>query len=408
MRTTTTRPGLRELNNGQILRAIVREGPLTRVDLVRCTGLTAAAISNITRELIERGWLREIGISRGKGAGANAILLDLPHDTPVVGVIHQGVSALRLALCNLRGQILDRRSIATPERYTSEWAVTTITQVLQELLSANGYGQEAVIGIGAGLVGLIDVQRGIVKRAPSLGWEAVAFGDLLAQRLHCAVMLENNVRAMAFGEALFGNGRSWSDFAFVYVGTGIGSGLIINGRPYHGTHGGAGEIGHITVEQNGEVCSCGNYGCLETIVAEPAIVRHALQQGIALKSLENGPKKAVEELVMLALAGDERARDIIMNCGESLGTALANLVDLLNPSRIVLHGAVTAANGLFFPAVSDCIQRRAFLTRDEVVVLEPATFGSDAGLVGAAAVALDAIVLGGDIRDVTKYGIGAA
>src|SRR5579883_3077161 len=98
---TSTRPGLRELNNGQILRAIVREGPLTRVDLARSTGLTAAAISNITRELIERGWLREIGISRGKGAGANAILLDLPHDTPIIGVIHQGVSALRLALCNL-------------------------------------------------------------------------------------------------------------------------------------------------------------------------------------------------------------------------------------------------------------------------------------------------------------------
>lgn len=397
MKATNGRPGQRELNNGLVLRTIVRKGEMTRVELAHETGLTPAAISNITRELIERGLLNEVGISRGKRAGANAYLLDFPHDQPILGIIHQGVSALRLALCNLRGQILDRCVIATPTRYTPEWAVTSIAEALHALLRTNGYQPDALLGIGAALVGLIDGEQGMVKRAPSLGWERVAMSAMLESVMRCPVVLENNVRAMAFGEALLGNGRGWSDFAFVYVGTGIGSGLILNGRPYRGAHSGAGEIGHLTVAPDGEVCACGNTGCLETIAAEPALIRHARQRGIELGSLAAGPKKAVEDLAALALAGDEQAREIIMSSGESLGTALANLVDLFNPARIVLHGAITTAGELFFGAVSQCISRRAFLARDEVVELVPATFGSDAGLVGAAAIVLDALILAGDI-----------
>jgi predicted NBD/HSP70 family sugar kinase len=219
---------------------------------------------------------------------------------------------------------------------------------------------------------------------------------MLERAMHCPVVLENNVRAMAFGEALLGNGRDWSDFAFVYVGTGIGSGLVLHGRPYRGAHSGAGEIGHLTVAPDGEVCSCGNTGCLETIAAEPALVHHARQRGIELNAQAGGYKKAVEDLASLALAGDAQAREIIKSTGESLGTALANLVDLFNPARIVLHGAITAAGELFFHAVSQCISRRAFLARDEVVELVPATFGTDAGLVGAAAIALDTFILAGN------------
>lgn len=394
--TNGSRPGQREINNGLVLRTIVRKGEMTRVDLAHETGLTPAAISNITRELIERGLLHEAGISRGKRAGANAYLLDFPHDQPLLGTIHQGVSALRLALCNLRGHILARRVIATPTRYSPEWAVARITETLQDLLKANGYHPDALIGIGAALVGLIDGEQGIVKRAPSLGWEGIAMSAVLERAMHCPVVLENNVRAMAFGEALLGNGRDWSDFAFVYVGTGIGSGLILHGRPYRGAHSGAGEIGHLTVAPDGEVCSCGNTGCLETIAAEPALIRHARQCGIELPAQAGSYKKAVEDLAALALTGDAQAREIIMNTGESLGTALANLVDLFNPARIVLHGAITVAGELFFHAVSQCISRRAFLARDEVVELVPATFGNDAGLVGAAAIALDTLILAGN------------
>lgn len=399
--------GLREVNREQILRTILREGPLARVELAQRVGLTTAAISNITRDLIGDGLLYEVGTARGSRVGASAILLDVPEHTPVLGVVHQGVSALRIALCTLRGRILARHNIATPERYTPDWAVSTITSTLHDLLRQHNYPLHTLVGIGTGLVGLIDVQQGVVKRAPRLGWEGVAFGALLAEACQCPVAIENNVRAMAFGEALLGAGRDWSDFAFVYVGTGIGSGLIINGRPYRGAYGGAGELGHITVDPTGEQCSCGNYGCLETIVAEPALVKRIQAREIALSDALAGTKETVQALAHLAQQGDSASQEIIAYCGEFLGIALANLVDLFNPGRIVLHGAITEAGELFFAAVARCLQQRAFFPGNETVALVAPTFGVDAGLIGAAAVALDALVLaqGGKEREIVRVGI---
>ena len=392
------------MNREQILRTILRTGPLARVELAQHVGLTTAAISNITRTLIEDGLLHEVGTSRGSRAGANSILLDLPEENPIMGVVHQGVSALRIALCNLRGRVLARRLIPTPERYTPVWATSTIVQTLNELLHDRGSTIQALAGIGVGLVGLIDVKRGIVKRAPSLGWEDVPLRSLLSEQLDCPVAIENNVRAMAFGEALLGNARAWPDFAFVYIGTGIGSGLIIDGRPYRGAHGSAGEIGHITVDPQGEPCSCGNRGCLETIAAEPALIRRARLRGIELSTSSRGSKEAIRALAALARVGDEAAREVVVNCGEFLGIALANLADILNPSRIVLHGAIAEAGEVFFSSVSQSLQRHAFLVKDEMIELSSPTFGDDAGLVGAAAVALDTIILSGAMREIARGG----
>ncbi|MBE3568423.1 MAG: ROK family transcriptional regulator [Thermogemmatispora sp.] len=393
MTTSLTRHGLREVNREQVLRIILREGPLARIDLAHRTGLTAAAISNITRELIEDGLLREVGPAPGKRVGASAILLDLPDDGPLIGAVHQGVSALRLALCTLRGRVVVRSLVSTPRPLSPDETVALIGQKLHDLLADNGYTKTSLLGVGAGVVGLVDSERALVKRAPRLGWEKVPLGDLLAERLGCPVALDNNVRAMALGEALLGQGRFWPDFAFVYVGTGIGSGLIINGYPYRGAHGSAGEIGHITVDPEGERCACGNRGCLETIAAEPAIVRLASLQGLALQSEAASPKEAVRRLASLARQGDEAARAVVRTCGESLGIALSTLTDILNPSRIVLHGAIAEAGDLFFSAVATCLHQRAFLTRDETIELVAPTFGEDAGLVGAASVALEALVL---------------
>ncbi|WP_376796313.1 ROK family protein [Thermogemmatispora sp.] len=397
--TSLSRHGLRELNREQVLRTILREGPLARVDLAHQTGLTTAAITNITRELIEDGLLREVGTARGKRVGASAILLDLPEEGPLLGAVHQGVSALRLALCTLRGRLLARRVIRTPGPSSPEATVGLIVQILQDLLIEAGYASTALLAVGAGVVGLVDGARGLVKRAPSLGWEGVPLGDLLAARLQCPVAIENNVRAMALGEALLGQGRHWPDFAFVYIGTGIGSGLMINGHPYRGAHGSAGEIGHITVDPAGERCACGNRGCLETIAAEPAILRQARARGLTLESSTAGPKEAVRQLARLALDGHPLAREVVQRCGESLGIALATLTDILNPSRIVLHGAITVAGAIFFSAVAECLHQRAFLTRDASVELVAPTFGEDAGLVGAASLALDRLVLGASARE---------
>ena len=392
MSVSAIRHGARSENRALILRTLLRHGALARIALARLTGLTPAAISHITRELIDAGLLCEVGRYRGEGRGADAILLDLPEQAPLIGVAHQGVSALRIGLCNLRGQLLTKTVIATPERYSPARAAMTIAETLSLQLRESGYAPDAMVAVGAGLVGLIDTERGVVKRAPGLGWEGVALREALVAATNRPVAIENNVRAMAVGEALLGRGRAWSDFALVYVGTGLGAGLIINGAAYHGAHGGAGELGHITVEPEGELCSCGNRGCLETVAAEPAIVRRARTQGVELDETLN-TKAAVRALVGRALAGESRAMEAISNCGESLGVALADLANLFNPAQIVLHGVITEAGPMFLDAVRRSLEERAFLAADEHIQLALPTFGDDAGLVGAGAVALARYVL---------------
>lgn len=400
MALPSARPGMRVANRSLVLRTVLQHGAVARVELAQATGLTPAAISYITRDLIADGLLREVGMERSRRVGANAILLDLPGDVPLLGAVHQGVSALRVGLCTLRGKVVARRLTLTPERYTPEWAVATIATTLRELAEEVGHPGLELVGVGAGLAGLVDVESGIARRSASLGWSDVPFERLLSSELGAPVCIENNVRAMAYGEALLGSANDGRDFAFVYVGTGIGSGLIVDGKVYHGARGGAGELGHMTVAPDGDMCACGNRGCLETIAAEPAILRHAFQQGVALGDVDpiHRPKAAVRRLVELAMAGDESAAEVVGASGASLGIALANLVDLFNPERIVVHGAITGANDLFLAPVERAMRERAFLAQGDSIALQRPTFGEETGLVGAAAVALDGIVLRGDIR----------
>ncbi len=396
MQTSRPRLGHTTSSRELVLRTILQQGPLARVDLAQRTGLTAAAISNITRDLIGGGMLCTVGRQRGEGAGADAILLDFPEHAPIVGVVHQGVSALRIGLCNLRGHLMARREIRTPEPYAPEWAADAVAQTLRRLLNEAEYTDGAMLAVGAGLVGLIDAEHGVVKRAPSFAWEHVPFGPMLAERIGAPVVVDNNVRAMAVGEAVLGQGRFWSDFALIYIGTGIGAGLIINGEAYRGAHGGAGEIGHITVDPQGTICSCGNRGCLETVAGESAIVRRARALGVDAQLDADagtvGVKDAVRALAAQARAGNEAALEVIRSSGESLGIALADLADLFNPARIVVHGAITLAGREFLEAAARTLRERAFLAANDAIDLVLPTFGEDTGLVGAGALALHRLV----------------
>jgi len=387
------RQGQRDANREAVLRALLRFGPTARVGLAQYTGLTRAAISNITRELLDEGLVQETGILRGR-VGANAILLDLADDWPLLGAVHQGVSSLRVALCNLRGTILARQMIATPQRLSPETAADAVAATINTLLAGLGLEREVLAGIGVGLVGLVDVAAGVTRRAPSVGWHAAPIRSLLEARLERPVVVENNVRAMAVGEALLGQGREWPHFAFVYIGTGIGAGLIVEGQPYRGAYGSAGEVGHMTVDPTGPICVCGNRGCLEAVAAEPSLVRAAEAAGLDLGGAERGLKERVQTLALLADAGNTAAQRVVLACAESLGIMLGSLADIFNPSRIVLHGVVTSARG-FFQAVSEALAAHAFLPPDAAIELRPPTFGNDAGLVGAAAVVLETLVLRG-------------
>ncbi len=384
----------RMYNRERVLRTILQYGGLPRVELARQTGLTPAAISNITRDLIDDGFLQELGALPSKRVGAQSIILDLTENQYLIGVAHQGVSSLRIGLATLKGKLAARTEIATPDAYTPDWAANTIAQTWQSMLQTDAFLQTRLAAAGVGIVGLVDADRGIAKHMPRIGWENVPFAHMLEERLNIPIALDNNVRGMAIGETIFGKLRAYRNVAFVYIGTGIGSGIIIEGNPYHGSHGGAGEIGHVCVDPQGEQCYCGNRGCLETTSSEIAILRRAVALGIITENEKNyNPKEAIYSLARRAHQGDPQAVQLQMEVAKSIGIALANMVDLLNPSHIALHGIITESGSDFLNIVRDTVRQHAFLSDDDMVHIVPATFGSDAGLIGAAAVALDSVIL---------------
>jgi glucokinase len=224
----------------------------------------------------------------------------------------------------------------------------------------------------------------------------VPIRDLLAEHLKLPVVVDNNARAMALGEAMFGAGRDAHTLALVYARIGVGAGFVVNGQLFRGSAAGAGEIGHTTmVPAGGEPCRCGNTGCLETLISEPAIVRRARAMaaeekgGILAAHLREGEGRPFERVLAAARAGDAATRAMLEEQASYMGIALANLVNVLNPDLIVLGGICAQGKDLLLPTVEMTMRQRAFAGLGERVSLSTSSFGAQAGTVGAAALALD-------------------
>jgi glucokinase len=254
-----------------------------------------------------------------------------------------------------------------------------------------------VIGVGVGASGLVNPHTGVNLRAPNLGWQDVPLRDWLNQQVNRPIFVDNNVRAMVLGEALFGAGKDVRALAFVYARNGVGAGLVVDGQLYRGGAGGAGEIGHTTlILDGGDPCRCGNTGCLETLVSEPVIVRLAEElarrdaTSILAEHLQTGQGPIIERVFAAARAGDGATLDMLQQRARYVGVALANLVNILNPELIVLGGMLEQGQDLLLPTIESTLRRRAFANLGERVRLFPTRFGRRAGVIGAAALALHA------------------
>ena len=380
-------------NRVLILDAVQRAGAISRSQLVSVTGLTPATITNAVRELIELRLVRPTGqlaLREAATAGAPSELLALDGAWHRVISVHQGVSLIRVGLHDITGQVLASRELAGRHGEAPRAAVQRMTSAVRELLRDQSVAAEQVRGVGVGAVGLVDPDSGIVRAAPNLGWVDVPLRALLRDALGWPVLVRNNVHGMAAGEVRFA-GVPEGDAVYVYVGTGIGSAMIIDGRVREGAHGAAGEIGHLVV-RGGRACTCGKIGCLETIAAEPAIIRRARRRVRNNELLPGAYKPAVARLVELALAGDVRAKAHLREVAESLGLALAQVVEIVDPGAVILNGVIAEAGDLVLGPLAATLHRSAFAVRGRTVAVRAARFGRYAGMIGAATLALDEYV----------------
>ena len=371
-----------------ILLALLRHEYISRVHLAKLTGLSTTTITNLITELLAQGVVVEEGagrLERQKGAGRPRRALRLVPEARYVLGVHIGVGQVRVAIADLRATPIKSLSFKHSLDNPPDTVLEGIAQLVEQVIAQSEVDQQDVIGVGIGTSGLVNPTRGVNVLAPNLNWREVPIRDWLTARLGLPVCMDNNVRSMALGEALFGAARDTRVLAFVYARIGVGAGFVVDGQLYRGSDAGAGEIGHVTIiPEGGELCRCGNHGCLETLISEPAILELAQRSS----SLARNGEVTLEAVFEAARNGNEATRQMLEQRARYMGLALANLVNILNPELILLGGIFAQGQDLLIPTVEATVQERAFAHLGESVRIQPTSFGPNAGVIGGAALAL--------------------
>lgn len=367
---------IREINQALVLNAIRTHGAISRTDIAALSKLSLPTISGITAELLEFGLIyeREPGISTG---GRRPVLLSLNHHAGYVVGVKVTEDTVIGAITDLDATVVARASAPLAGR-TPDEAIATIIAVVDVLQTTTG--GKTILGVGVGIAGVIDRQRALVHYATYFGWRNVPFAQLLEERLHVPVVIDNDVNALTAAEQWFGAGRGVKDFLVVSIGRGVGLGMVLDGRLYRGAKGGAGEFGHITVVPDGPLCECGKRGCLEALVSDPVVTRRV--------STVVGKPVTITEAVALANHGDAVVQSIFTAAGRTLGLAMANLVNIFNPSLLIIGGEGTRAGALIIEPLQSALRDDCFngMYADLKLAIEP--WGDEAWARGAACLVL--------------------
>lgn len=299
-----------------------------------------------------------------------------------------GGTAIKVGLCSEQGKLLHTYEGPTGTEHGADVVLENIAQYVRKLVAESPYEWEQVAGIGAGIAGFMDIPEGFIKLSPNLGWRNVPVKKILEEKLGKTVKIDNDANVAALGEAWSGAGAGIANVVCYTLGTGVGGGIIINGKIHQGFKGMAGELGHMTVVPDLEAinCNCGLKGCLETVSSATGIIRMAKEavargEHTSLALVENIMAK---EVFQAADSGDEVAIRIVNRAALYLGKSMATLSVVLNPQRFIVGGGVSKAGDILFNAIRKYYDEFAQESAKEGVDIVPAVLGNDAGVVGAA------------------------
>ncbi len=322
----------------------------------------------------------------------------LPLAKYVIGV-DLGGTKIYTALAAGDGKILTETKLPTEAEKGQEHVVGRIIETIEYVQNAAAVPPGTVRALALGAPGPLDTKKGIIHFAPNLRWHNVPIAQILEERMSLPVSLDNDANLAALGEHVFGAGRGVANMVYITVSTGVGGGLILDGKLYRGSADGAGEIGHMMVSPGGPLCSCGNRGCLEAVASGTAIAREAkdlVARGGGQKILtaaEGDPGKiSAAEVAAAAAGGDPEAIFIITKAAHFIGIGIANILNLLNPSLVVLGGGVMKIGELLWKGITLKVESRTMEAARRAVRLVPAELGGRSGVMGAIALALQSTV----------------
>ncbi|HTX91024.1 MAG TPA: ROK family protein [Anaerolineales bacterium] len=366
---------------------------MSRVELARQIGLTRAAMTQIVNDLLASGTIHEIESSNSK-SGRPPIILEInPQGGHIVG-IDIGATHVNLVVTDFSGRVLDEVEIPFNVKEPPIQCLDQVDRLFRETLAKMNLKLDDIEAIGVGVPGPVDTKAGMVIAPPIMpGWDRFPIRETLEKRWGCPIALANDAELGALGEWAYGAARGEKNIAYIKVGTGIGAGLLLDGQIYHGISGAAGEIGHLTMIENGPICNCGNAGCLETLAGGMAIARQAqeaVRKGQRTMLSEITPIEAIttRDVSAIARRGDRVAQQIIVQAGRYLGIAIAGMVNLFNPTMIVFGGGVAQIGDLFLQPIRDEVQKRSLPAAVRTLRIQTAVLRRRSSSMGAVVLAL--------------------
>ena len=310
---------------------------------------------------------------------------------PVLAIDLGGTKIIAAIISN-QGRVIAREYYLTLAEEGPQLVIKRTLSAIDRLLSSRGIDSSQLNSISIAAAGAIDFDKGLVTLSVNLpGWYDIPLRDLIKEKYRVNTFLINDASAAALGEHRFGAGKGVNNLIYLTVSTGIGGGIIINGKLYSGPCGSAGEIGHMTIDVNGPRCSCGNIGCLEMLASGTAVAREAIKrirQGerSSLTEIVEGKIESItaEKVEVAAQGGDSLAVEVILKAANYLGVGLVNLVNIFNPEMIIVGGGMAKMGNLLLDPAKQVVRERAFQLPAQAVRIVPAQLGDDAGVLGAA------------------------
>jgi glucokinase-like ROK family protein len=395
MSVGTTAPfGFAGATAGAAICQIIRNSePLSRAEIVRLTGLSKSTVSLHVERLLKLGLVVEKQTSSGKRTR-----LEFNHQAGYVVAIDLGATSVDIALCDLDATIKDHRSQELQVTDGPEIVMASIISIIDSILEDNAIQPKSLYGIGMGVPAPVEFSSGLPVNPPIMpGWHKYPLRKILGERYQCVVYIDNDVNMMAVGEMKYGAGVGKQNLLFVKVGSGIGAGIILDGKLYRGENGCAGDIGHVSLKGREELCPCGNKGCLEMIASGRALAKLGTKlanegESYSLKKILNeGGEITAKDIADLAGQGDLLCLSLIRTSGEAIGEVLAGMINFVNPSLILMGGGLSGFGGRWISTIKEIVLRKSTPLATKNLEIRFSQLKEKAGVIGAAALVVDEV-----------------
>ncbi len=369
---------MRELNQALILNLVRQEGQISRAEIAKRTNLSRSTVSNIVNELIDEHRIFELEKGESRG-GRRPILLELNYRSRFAVGIEIATTFINLVITDLKAVIIYQYSEPFDITAGPEQTVERVRQLTMQALAAAQIESAQIAGVGIGVPGPLAYATGQTIAPPIMpGWSGVSLRDQFAAVLPFPVVVDNDANLGAIAEYRWGVAQGIRNVAYLYLGsTGIGAGLVLNGAMYRGEIGSAGEIGHLTIDEDGPRCSCGSYGCLEAVAGMPQLLERGAE-------LFGGRKLTLDQLVQEAQNSNQPVQELFTSSAKYLGVAVASMLNLYNPGLVVLGGPLVVASSMLLETIRVVAKQRALpitLEHCEIVI---GSLGSHVVALGAA------------------------